>query len=175
MTKYHTVVADPPWDLGAVNTGFVTTSVVKLPYPTLTLDQIADLPVAQLAARTSHLYLWTVTAVLRHSFEIVEAWGFRPKNVLVWCKPGLGAGMRFRQTCEYVLFATRGDSVPIVRHDVGTWHLWPRGAHSQKPEAFLDLVESVSPGPYLEMFARRNRLGWDTWGNEALEHVEVVA
>lgn len=56
-----------------------------------------------------------------------------------------------------------------------SWFQWPRGAHSQKPEAFLDLVEQVSPGPYLELFARRQRLGWDTWGNEALNHVEISA
>lgn len=173
--KYRTIVADPPWDLGAVNSGFTTTSVAALPYSTLSLDEIAALPVSQFAEKTAHLYLWTVTAVLRHSFGIAESWGFKPKNVLVWCKPGLGPGVRFRQTCEFVLFATRGGSVPVTQHDIGTWHQWPRGRHSQKPEAFLDIVEQVSPGPYLEMFARRQRLGWDTWGNEALEHVEIAS
>ena len=172
--KYRTIVADPPWDLGVVNSGWKTTSNVALPYDTMTIDEIRALPVAALADRSSHLYLWTVTSVLRHSFDVVEAWGFRPKQVLVWAKPGLGSGMRFRQTCEYIIFGTRGSGIPITRHDVGTWHQWPRGAHSAKPEAFLDLVESVSPGPYLEMFARRQRLGWDTWGNEALNHVEMT-
>ena len=69
----------------------------------------------------------------------------------------------------------RGAGLPITRYDVGTWHVWPRGGHSRKPEAFYDLVESVSPGPYLELFARRQRLGWDTWGNEALNHVQIGA
>jgi len=172
--KYATIVADPPWDLGVVNTGYVTTGLTALPYDTMSLDEIANMPIRELADSQSHLYLWAVTATLRHAFGIAEAWGFRPKNILTWCKPGLGPGRRFRSTSEYVLFADRGTSLPITRHDLGTWFSWPRGGHSVKPPAFYDLVESVSPGPYLELFARRQRLGWDTWGNEALEHVEVV-
>jgi N6-adenosine-specific RNA methylase IME4 len=57
----------------------------------------------------------------------------------------------------------------------GRWFTWPRAEHSRKPDAFLDLVEQVSPGPYLELFARRNRLGWDTWGNQSFEHVEIAS
>jgi N6-adenosine-specific RNA methylase IME4 len=139
----------------------------------MTLDEIAALDVQSLTDRGCHLYLWTVTAVLRHSFGIAEAWGFKPKNILTWCKPGLGSGTRFRQNTEHILFATRGKTFPIIRHDVGAWHQWPRRRHSEKPDAFFDLVETVSPGPYLEMFARRQRLGWDTWGNEALNHVNL--
>src|ERR1039458_9030484 len=121
---YATIVADPPWNLGANNAGWDTTSHHKLTYATMSLDEIAALPVGSLAAKASHLYLWTVTTVLRHSFDIVEAWGFKPKQVLVWTKPGLGGGMRFRQTCEYVVFGTRGSGIPITRYDVGTWHAW---------------------------------------------------
>lgn len=171
--RYRTIVADPPWDLGSVNSGWNTSSNVALPYPTMTLNEIHAMDVAGYADRSCHLYLWTVTTMLRHTFGVVEAWGFKPKQVLVWAKPGLGSGMRFRQTCEYVVFGIRGPSLPIVRRDVGTWYEWPRGAHSTKPEAFYDLVESVSPGPYLELFARRQRLGWDTWGDEALPHVDL--
>jgi N6-adenosine-specific RNA methylase IME4 len=71
----------------------------------------------------------------------------------------------------------RKGTIPAKPFEKATsrWFQWPRGEHSAKPEAFLDLVEQVSPGPYLEMFARRNRLGWDTWGNESLEHVEMAA
>jgi hypothetical protein len=67
---------------------------------------------------------------------------------------------------------SKGERVP--QGSSTRWFQWPRGAHSAKPEAFLDMVEQVSPGPYLEMFARRNRLGWDTWGNEALGHVSLA-
>jgi N6-adenosine-specific RNA methylase IME4 len=106
--KYGTIVADPPWPLGKVNSGWNTTSVVRLPYAQMSLERIAALPVKQLAARDSHLYLWTVTSVLRHTFEIVEAWGFKPKKVLVWCKPGLGSGRRFRSNAEFIVFRCSG-------------------------------------------------------------------
>ena len=167
---YSTIVADPPWALETVNAGWNGSSVAAIPYSTMSLEQIAELPVASLAAKSAHLYLWTVTSVLRHSFEIVEAWGFAPKQVLVRAKSGLGPGARFRQTCEYVVFGARGPVLPITRHDIGTWHNWPRSGHSVKPAAFGDLVEQVSPGPYLELFARQQRLGWDSfgWGREGV-------
>ena len=86
---------------------------------------------------------------------------------------GLGMGGAYALTTEFVLFARRGSLAAQERADRNWWN-WKRGRHSQKPEAFLDLVETVSPGPYLELFARRNRLGWDTWGNEVLNHVEIA-
>jgi N6-adenosine-specific RNA methylase IME4 len=164
---YRTIVVDPPWDLGVVNAGWRGASHAALPYPTMTLDEIAHLSVASLSAPSAHVYLWTVATMLRHSFGVIEAWGFEPRQIIVWAKPGLGVGGRFRQTCEYVVFGVRGKPLPITRHDVGTWHRWPRGRHSEKPDGFYEMVEAVSPGPYLEMFARRRRMGWDVWGDEA--------
>ncbi len=145
-----------------------------LPYSTLTEAEISALPVATLAAKDAVLYLWTVNCQVEAAYRIVRAWGFTPKTLLTWAKTprGLGLGGTFTQTTEHVLFARRGRDLRTDRTDRTCWQ-WPRGSHSAKPEAFLDLVESVSPGPYLEMFARRNRLGWDTWGNEALEHVSL--
>jgi N6-adenosine-specific RNA methylase IME4 len=132
--------------------------------------------VRDLAERQAHLYLWTTNRYLRAAFEVLEAWGFRYSNTLVWCKApmGIGVGGAWANTCEYILFGRRGTLHSLQRFDT-CWFAWPRmgNAHSRKPEAFLDLVEQASPGPYLEMFARRNRLGWDTWGNEALEHVDL--
>jgi N6-adenosine-specific RNA methylase IME4 len=87
---------------------------------------------------------------------------------------GLGLGGIFTPTTEFVIFGRRGVLNGMAKVETSWWN-WKRGAHSAKPEAFLDLVETVSPGPYLELFARRQRLGWDTWGDEALEHVEVGA
>ena len=149
-----------------------------MPYPTMTLKQIEALPVGRLAEDSAHLYLWTTQKFLRDSYGVVEAWGFRPSaTVLTWCKEpfGLGMGRVFGSATEFVLFGWRGEAPPRGRPAVNrNWFTWPRGKHSQKPEAFLDLVEAVSPGPYLELFARRNRLGWDTWGNESLEHVELT-
>lgn len=180
--KYRTIVADPPWD-HSDGTGFSfgerdprgrsgrhAPTSHSLPYGTMTVAEITDLRPP--AATDAHLYLWTTNRYLQDAYSIVEAWGFGKPIVLVWCKPpnqGLFGG-QFLSNVEFVLFARRG-AVPIADKCGSRWFTWPRGEHSAKPEAFLDLVETVSPGPYLELFARRQRLGWDTWGDEALDHV----
>ena len=180
--RYRTIVADPPWEQpsGGRHNGSdgrkVLTKPSALPYPTMPRDAIAGLPVAGLAESEAHLYLWTTNAHVEHAYDVARAWDFAPSVLLTWAKPprGLGLGGAFTQTTEHVLFARRG-TLPALRRLPTTWWLWNRGRHSAKPEAFLDLVESVSPGPYLELFARRQRIGWDTWGNEALNHAELVA
>lgn len=179
MTKYGTIVADPPWKqkrLGRQTWRSETASGIDRPlaYPLMDIDEIRALPVDALAADDAHLYLWTTQKFLRESFSVVDAWGFNTSCVLTWCKAprGFGMGGMFQATTEFVVFGWRGET-PEKNLVDRQWFEWPRGAHSQKPEAFLDLVESVSPGPYLEMFARRNRLGWDGWGDESLEHVSV--
>lgn len=185
--KYRTIVADPPWP----HSGFYSASsgVVPAPYRTMTLDEIKALPVHELAmtrpaslpdgtrpSEGSHLFLWTTQMFLSDSYAVAHAWKFAPVSVLIWCKSprGMGHGnATFRNTAEFVLYCKRGSPKPLTAVD-RQWFTWPRGAHSAKPDAFYDLVEQVSPGPYLELFARRQRLGWDTWGNEALEHVELA-
>lgn len=194
MTRYRTIVADPPWFFpgatgirtkgagrwDSTGKGVAGTASV-LPYRTMSTDEIAALPVPDLAEKDAHLYLWTFGRHIPAAYEIVAAWGFAPSALLTWCKApmGLGLGGAFAPTAEHILFARRGRDIRIGRQPSTWWQLkrpqLPGGgpAHSAKPEAFLDLVEQVSPGPYLEMFARRNRLGWDTWGNECLQHVEL--
>jgi N6-adenosine-specific RNA methylase IME4 len=155
---------------------------VKLPYRTMSLDEIRALPVGELADDDAHLYVWTTNRFLEDTFGIVRGWGFRPAQVLVWAKPpmGVGFGGAFTVTAEFVIFARRG-SLPHAARQDSSWWQWSRVyenghiAHSAKPEAFLDLVEAVSPAPRLEMFARRDRLGWDTWGDESLNTAKVAA
>lgn len=190
MTKtYRTIVADPPWQ--KPDTGAHTHSLsggwdsgprpmagrpCVTPYPQMTLDEIESLPIADLAERDAHLYVWTFGPYIPETYRIVRAWGFAPSALLTGCKApmGLGFGGAYVPTTEHVLFARRGRDVRLRRWD-STWFAFKRGSHSAKPECFLDIVEQVSPGPYLELFARRQRLGWDTWGNQALEHVHVSA
>jgi N6-adenosine-specific RNA methylase IME4 len=174
--RYRTVVADPPWDVGRGPDWGSNGASRPLTYPTMDVEAIASLPVAHLAEKRAHLYVWTINAYVEETYDIVRHWGFKPSTLLTWCKRpnGIGLGGTYSLTTEHVLFARRGVCPAAERVDTSWWE-WPRGRHSAKPEAFLDLVERVSPGPYLEMFARRNRLGWDTWGNEALEHVEMAA
>lgn len=177
---YSTIVADPPWPMptGGPRAGTRVWNPgvpSHLPYPTMTLDEIARLPVDELAGPEAHLYVWTTNAFLEDTYALVRGWNFRVSQVLVWAKTprGLGMGGAFTNTTEFVMFGWRGRLAPKKRLET-SWFQWKRGAHSAKPEAFLDLVEEVSPGPYLELFARRNRLGWSTWGDQALEHVEVA-
>ena len=176
--RYRTIVADPPWHVATGGSGHwgLENRSSRLKYPAMDVDAIAALPIADLAEKRAHLYVWTINAYVEETYDIVRHWGFRPSTLLTWCKApnGIGLGGTYSLTTEHVLFARRG-VLPAARRVDTTWFQMPRGAHSAKPEAFLDLVESVSPGPYLEMFARRQRLGWETWGNEALQHVEMAS
>ncbi len=187
--KYRTIVADPPWPYPDDKRGWGVgvgekswrngKQRVKTPYPSMTLKAIRDLPVSDLADDVAHLYLWTTNRHLHEAFHVATAWGFRHAQTLVWAKTPIGSflGGAFGANVEFVLFCRRG-TLSTKSSLPSSWFTWERvgaGSHSRKPEAFLDIVEGISPGPYLELFARRQRLGWDTWGNEALAHVELGA
>ena len=175
LTRYRTIVADPPWPYESSMAGTIGGAARRseqrsapMPYGTMTIAAIADLPVANLAERDAHLYLWTTQRFLRDAFDILDAWGFRSSAVLVWSKPPKGVVGTFVASAEFVLFARRGTCGAKSRH-IGTVFNWPRSQHSAKPEAFLDLVEQISPGPYAELFSRRARFGWDyPIGDQAL-------
>lgn len=185
---YRTIVADPPWQMprnGKWRSSFGRdgqrdNAREALPYETLTVEAIKALPVGDLAAPDAHLYLWTVNRHVEAAYEICRAWGFRPTQLLTWGKTpmGLGPGGAFAQTSEFVVFGTRGKP-EIGEREASTWWNWPRprvhgACHSNKPDAFLDIVERVSPAPRLEMFARRGRLtGWDYWGDQSLGTAEM--
>lgn len=162
VATYGTIVADPPWRYG--NTS--TRGAAEDHYDTMTIEELCALDVGAWGAEQSHLYLWTTNGFLRDAFTIMDAWGFTYKTTLVWVKPQLGMGNYFRSSTEYVLFGIRG-GLRTLNCNQRNWFEAPRGKHSAKPDSFLDLVELVSPGPYLEVFARRRRIGWDVWGNEA--------
>ena len=180
---YSTIVADPPWHYETTNppnpqSGYGTTRAGwGLGYSTMSLDEIKALPVGDLA-EDSRLFLWITQRYLFDGPDILRAWGFEPQTrVLVWCKPPMGT---LSVTTEFVLIGKKGSPPRMPWHGT-TWFQWPRRglgaaraqhsrgsgathAHSAKPDAFLDLVESWCPGPYVELFCRRPRLGWDSWG-----------
>jgi len=183
---YRTIVADPPWHYATTLPGFQAsrsragrTARRGVQYPTLSVEEICALPVATLACDDAHLYLWTTNSHLEFAPSVARAWGFEPKTILVWCKAprgfmGFGA---FNICTEYVLFCRRGRLATKQRIDRNWWQ-WRRGEHqgqSVKPEAFIDLVEQVSPGPYVELFARRHRLGWDVWGDQSANTATLTA
>lgn len=175
MTRYRTIVADPPWHYDKAG-GYSWRegrpsgeTRPMLTYPTMSVAEIAALPVAGLAEPDAHLYLWTTQRYLWDAKDIAQAWGFGIAKVLIWCKAptGFSMGGTYGNASEFVLFCRRG-SLKAMQRVPRDWWEWPRRDHSAKPEAFLDLVERVSPEPRLEMFARRDRLGWDTWGDQSL-------
>jgi N6-adenosine-specific RNA methylase IME4 len=163
-----TVVLDPPWDYA--DEGNADPFGRGLPtYATMTMDQIADLPVAHLAQPNAHLYLWVTNRSLPKGLALLERWGFRYVTCLTWHKSRFGMGTYFRGQSEHVLFGVRG-SMPLLRKDAGTVFSGERpGRHSAKPDEFYRLVETCSPGPWLEMFARKLRQGWVSWGAEVTE------
>ncbi len=174
---YTTILADPPWQFQN-RTGKMAPEHKRLRrYPTMELKEILELPVSRLAAAKSHLYLWVPNALLQEGLKVMEAWGFKYKSNLVWYKirkdggpDGRGVGFYFRNVTELILFGVRGSMRTLQpgRTRVNLFHTRKR-EHSRKPDETYELIESCSPGPYLELFARFRRDGWHQWGNEDVE------
>lgn len=163
---FSTIVIDPPWDWGDEGDQDQL-GRARPTYGTMTIAELMDFRLGEWADTDCHLYLWITNRSLPKGFALMEQWGFRYVTCLTWCKPSIGMGNYFRGSTEHVLFGVRG-SQPLKRKDLGTWFSAPRpGQHSAKPAEFAELVESASPGPYLEVFARSNRDGWTAMGAEA--------
>lgn len=165
--RYRTILADPPWDvLQRGNYGAVKH------YPLMTLDEIGAMPVKDLVEDDAHLWLWVTNGTLRHGYDIAEAWGFTVRSPLTWVKWRLGLGVYLRNSTEHLLFATRGKA-PVNFRAQPTWLSAPQQDHSHKPEEQYAIIERISPGPYLELFARRPRPGWHVWGNQIASDVRL--
>jgi N6-adenosine-specific RNA methylase IME4 len=165
--KFSTIVLDPPWDWG--DEGDVDQlGRAKPTYDTMSLERLLELPVGQFADTDCHIYLWITNRSLPKGFQLLEKWGFRYITAITWAKPNFGMGNYFRGQTEHILFGVKG-SQPLKRKNASTLFTAPRGpkGHSSKPMEFYDFVESCSPGPYLEMFARGERKDWTSWGAEA--------
>lgn len=174
--KFKTILADPPWQFQN-RTGKMAPEHKRLNrYPTMKLDEIKLLPVAEIAEEHSHLYLWVPNALLPEGLEVMKAWGFQYKTNIIWEKirkdggpDGRGVGFYFRNVTEMLLFGVKGGSnrtLAPARTQVNLIRSQKR-EHSRKPDEMIDLIEACSPGPYLELFARGEREGWTLWGNQA--------
>ncbi len=179
--KYRTVYADPPWQF-ANRTGKMAPEHKRLNrYSTMKLEDIKQLPVSEVADEKCHLYLWVPNALLPEGLEVMKAWGFEYKTNLVWEKvrkdgfpDGRGVGFYFRNTTELLLFGIKGGNnrtEQAGRSQVNLIRSIKR-EHSRKPDEFVSLIENCSIGPYLELFARGDRDGWDMWGNQASDDYE---
>jgi len=163
--KATTIVIDPPWDRtdegdqDQLGRGQPT-------YAMMSFEQLLVLPISEHVEENAHIYLWITNRSFPKGFALLEKWGFRYITCLTWCKPSFGIGNYFRGQTEHILFGIRG-SLSLLRSDVGTWFQWPRGQkHSEKPEEFYNLIETCSPGPWMDLFARRKRSGWICRGAE---------
>lgn len=174
--QFSTILADPPWQF-TNRTGKVAPEHRRLArYATLSLPELTDMPVADAAASTAHLYLWVPNALLPDGLAVMAAWGFQYKSNIVWHKvrkdggsDGRGVGFYFRNVTEILLFGVRGKNartLPPGRSQVNYIGTRKR-EHSRKPDEQYALIEACSPGPYLELFARGARPGWTVWGNQA--------
>ena len=171
---FSTILADPPWRFQN-RTGKVAPEHRRLKrYRTMTLEQICDLPVARHANDPSHLYLWVPNALLAEGLQVMKAWGFQYKTNIVWYKirkdggpDGRGVGFYFRNVTELLLFGVRGSlrTLQPGRRQVNILATRKR-EHSRKPDEIYEIIESCSPRPYLELFAREKVHGWTQWGDE---------
>ncbi len=170
-----TILADPPWQF--INrTGKVAPEHKRLDrYPTMTLEEIMELPVAHVAKEKAHLYLWVPNALIAEGLEVMERWGFKYKSNIVWYKvrkdggpDRRGVGFYFRNVTELCLFGIRGKNNRTLKpgRTQPNVVVSRKREHSRKPDEMYSIVESCSPGPLLEMFARHTRPGWMQWGNE---------
>ena len=179
--KYSTIYADPPWRFQN-RTGKIAPEHKRLNrYDTMSLEEIMSLPVREVAASKSHLYLWVPNALLPEGLAVMKAWGFEYKGNIIWEKvrkdglpDGRGVGFYFRNVTEILLFGVRGTNnrtLAPARSQVNLIRTRKR-EHSRKPDEIIPIIESCSSGPYLELFARGEREGWDMWGDQATADYE---
>ncbi len=174
--KFATVLADPPWQF-ANRTGKMAPEHKRLSrYPTMSLQEIKDLPVEAVVKDTAHLYLWVPNALLPYGLEVMSHWGFTYKTNLIWYKirkdggpDRRGVGFYFRNVTEVILFGVRGKNARTLQPGRSQENIisTKKREHSRKPDEQYDLIEACSPGPFIELFARGPRKGWFGWGNQA--------
>ncbi len=158
--RFKTLLLDPPWptnqrgDWGA-----------EQHYPLMSLERIKAMPIADLAEDEASIWLWVTNSTLRYGYDLIEHWGFTPRAPLTWIKPRLGLGQYLRNMTEHLLYGTRG-RVKVNFRGQPTWMFAVQQEHSRKPEEMYAVIERISSGPYLELFARRPWPGWHAWGNE---------
>ena len=169
--KYNTIVLDPPWDISL--TGSMKkrqNRKTKLDYETMSIEQIKNINIKSIANEGSHIYCWTTNKMLRTTYDVFDSWQVNYHLTLVWTKPNfIAPAMGYQFATEFLLLGFMGKPMQkFTKMGKKNWIHSPskKNNHSTKPKEFLDLIEEMSPGPYLEMFARQKRENWDAWGNE---------
>lgn len=193
---YQTILADPPWPYSAPAKYGNPRMLIpgekekgarlaqhgagsRARYGAMTMDDLKALPVESVAQDNAHLYLWFTNSFAVEAHELARAWGFKPTTIITWTKtraadgqPSMKMGYYYRGATEHILFATRG-RLRLMGPAAPTAILSPRLPHSQKPECSYEMIEAQSRGPRLELFARSAREGWDGWGNQAPNPIQL--
>ena len=179
LSGFRCIVADPPWAYKSKGSPCwkhkkPETCLVEYYYPTMKLSDIQAMPVSSVADANSVLFLWATVPMIQEAFETMKAWGWKYKTMLTWHKTNRDCmGYWFRVCTEHLIVDVRG-KVPAFRSMRRTLFETPRGKHSEKPEEAFTLIEAVSPGPRLELFARRPREGWTVRGNEVEANTRIA-
>ncbi len=175
MKKYQTILADPPWD-----TKFIVLkrrpNQVAMPYPTMPTTDICNMgiPLRPYIEDNCNLFLWTTHSFLPDAFRVMKEWGFKYHCLLTWDKTEGLSLFGFTRRTEFVLYGYRGKMTVNQRgHYIPTLFTEKSLVHSVKPDIFYTLLESNTPVPRLELFARSKRDGWDCWGNEVESDIEL--
>lgn len=173
-SKYKTILIDPPWPV-----------VQHVPYEKMPLSKIITLPIIRLADKDAYVFLWTTNTMMQEAFGVLDAWKLKWVQTITWCK-NYGLGRPPYTATEHLLMARKGQpSRPhssvihaTLANSQGVWlrekqilnwfQTYDKPKHSEKPQQSYDIIETLSPGPYLELFARKPRAQWATWGNEIL-------
>ncbi len=164
--KFRAIVIDPPWPMEKIRLEVRACSSDYLDYPTMTLDEIAEIPVPKLANEAGcHVYLWTTQKFLPTALDIFKGWGVNYQCLFTWLKPGGFTPFSWQYNTEHVLFGRVGN-LPLTRFGLKIGFREKGREHTRKPESFYEMVKQGSPEPRLELFARQPREGFEVWGNE---------
>jgi N6-adenosine-specific RNA methylase IME4 len=173
MKKYQIIYADPPWRIGSMRMKKARPNA-ELKYPTMSLDEIKNLPVGQLADINCSLFLWTTHTFLPDAFDVMKSWGFKYHCCITWDKTNGIPCWGFKRRTEFVLYGYKGKiNVNQSGRFIHTLFTEKLTTHSRKPEGFYKILESNTPQPRIELFARNKRDGWDVWGNEVESDIEL--
>lgn len=175
--KYNTIVIDPPWDISLTGNWKRENRKSKLNYPTMSIQEIKDIPISSILNQGGHIYLWATNKTLRQAFDVLENWGCSYHLTMVWCKPSFIAPcLAYQFATEFILLGFYGKPMQKFKGEISlNWFkvMQKRNGHSSKPEEFYEIVRKMSPEPRIDLFSRRKIEGFDAWGNEAPEKLSI--
>jgi N6-adenosine-specific RNA methylase IME4 len=170
--RYRTILIDPPWPQTISGEWKKHKVAKKLPYKTMSVQKIKELPINNIAEEGAHLWLWTTNQFVKEAYEVAAAWGFKVLTVITWVKPS-GCGNWFVSRTQHCLFGYKNKcQFNKSRYKPTVFYSNLPKKHSEKPEDFYELIESISDAPRLELFARKKRKGWNSWGDEIKSDVK---